>query len=125
MMHKPIHQHWGQDNLDDQKQNDSGNVAISLIQMNLQLSALSVEMWDIIIGHAPMLHHDRSLSYKFMFSFSYFSLISFFLFKICLIVDMDLLLLQHCIALFSIVCGGLICLVHFGCSHIFSSVWFC
>ena len=27
---------WGQDNLDDQKQNDSRNIAVSLIQMNLQ-----------------------------------------------------------------------------------------
>ena len=66
MVEKPIHQHWGQDNLDDQKQNVSRSVArsvaISLTQTNLQLSVLSVEKHDIIIGHAQMLHHDVSLS---------------------------------------------------------------
>ena len=71
MMDKPIHQHWGQDNLDNQKQNDSRNVVISLTQRNLQLSVLSVEKQDIIVGHAPMLHHDVSLSHKYMFSLTF------------------------------------------------------
>ena len=61
MMDKPIDQFGGQDNLDDQKQNDSRNVAISLIQMNLRLSVLYVEKQDIIIGHVPMWCHDSNL----------------------------------------------------------------
>ena len=63
MMEKQIHQHWGQGNLDDPEQNISGSIAISLILMNLQLSALSVERLDIIGGLAQMLWHDLSLSY--------------------------------------------------------------
>ena len=70
MMEIPIHQCWGQDNLDDQKQNITGSIAISLTQTNLQLSVLSVEKQDIIIGHAQMLC-PVSLSYKYMFSFTF------------------------------------------------------
>ena len=61
MMEKQIHQHWGHSNLDDPKQNDSTRVAISLILMNPQLNALSVEREDIIEGYAQMLWHDPSL----------------------------------------------------------------
>ena len=52
MMEKQICQHWGQVNLDNPEQNISGSKAISLILMNTQLSALSVERLDIIEGHA-------------------------------------------------------------------------
>ena len=62
-MEKQIHQHWGHDNLDDQKQNESAIIAIFLILMNPQLSALSVEREDIIEGHAQILWHDPSLPY--------------------------------------------------------------
>ena len=64
MMEKPIHQCGGQGNLDDQKQNVSGSMSISLMLMNPQLSVLSVEMEDINIGHAQMLHHDLRISYS-------------------------------------------------------------
>ena len=37
MMEKQIHQHWGQGNLDDPKQNISSGIAISSILMNPQL----------------------------------------------------------------------------------------
>ena len=90
MMEKPIHQCWGQDNLDDQKQNVSRSVAISLTQINLQLSLLSVEKQDIIIGHAQMLCHDVTLPYKYMFCFT---LMYSCILEICLIVDLVLLLL--------------------------------
>ena len=52
MMEKQIHQHWGQGNLDNPKQNVSRSLPISSILMNPQLSALSVERLDIIEAHA-------------------------------------------------------------------------
>ena len=54
-MAKPIHQHWEHGNQDDPKLNESEIIAISLILMNPQSSALSVEREDITKGHAQML----------------------------------------------------------------------
>ena len=90
MMEKPIHQCWGQDNLDDQKQNVSRSVTISLTQINLELSVLSGEKQDIIIGHSQMLCHDVTLTYKYMFCFT---LIYCCILEIRLIVGLILLLL--------------------------------
>ena len=62
MLEKQIHQHWGCSNLDDPKQNEYAIIAVFLILMNPQLSALSVEGEDMIKGHAQMLWHNPSLS---------------------------------------------------------------
>ena len=64
MMEKPIHQCWGQDNLDNQNQNISESIAISSTLTNPQLSVLSVERQDIIVGHTQMSCQDQSLTYQ-------------------------------------------------------------
>ena len=52
---KPIHQHWEHSSQDDPKLVESTIIAVFLILMNPQLSAVSVEREDIIEGHAQML----------------------------------------------------------------------